>query len=164
MSDDDLRLYEGDVVHLGNGLGHYEVVEAKHRRTKTDRSHCKQIDGDGTVWWGPHHLTDVLEYDDARLVRADERDSDLLPDGGTVVEDDHLTRDGIDEDAEPQTCARCGATFYLATRGGAFTSVSISHHGQPNVEDYAESLCESCGADLDTFMCGLAIETALRDD
>ena len=71
---DDLRLYEGDVVHLGNGLGSYEVVEARHHRTKPDRYRCEQLSGDGVVWWSPHHLADVLEYDDATLVRAADRD------------------------------------------------------------------------------------------
>lgn len=76
MSDDgdDLRLYEGDLVVLPNDIGAYEVVEARHRRTEPDRYHCKRVSSDGTVWWSPHHLTDVLEYDDARLVRAGERD------------------------------------------------------------------------------------------
>jgi len=71
---DDLRLYEGDVVHLGNGLGAYEIVKARHRRTQPDQYYCEQLSGDGVVWWGPNHLGDVLEYDDAQLVRADERD------------------------------------------------------------------------------------------
>jgi hypothetical protein len=71
---DDLRLYEGDAVHLGDSLGAYEIVEARHRRTKPDRYYCKQLSGNGVVWWGPHHLTDVLEHDDAKLVRADDLD------------------------------------------------------------------------------------------
>ena len=69
----------------------------------------------------------------------------------------HETPDGIDDDAEPRTCARCGATFYLAARGGAFTSVSINHHGQ-DAEDYAESMCEDCGGALDAFMAGVSTE------
>lgn len=67
------------------------------------------------------------------------------------------TPDGIDDNAKPRSCARCGATFYLSTKGGAFTSVSISHHGQ-EAENYAESMCESCGAALDAFMYGVATD------
>lgn len=71
---------------------------------------------------------------------------------------------GIEDDADPRICSRCGDTFYLGSKGGAFTSVSINHHGQPGVESYAESICESCAADLDAFMVGLGIDSVARDD
>jgi len=93
------------------------------------------------------HLCEVCEVRSSTTLTADSH-----PAGPNLVVCERCA------DPDPRDCARCGATFYLSTKGGAFTSVSISHHGQENVEDYAESICADCGGALDVFMAGASTE------
>lgn len=140
----------GRVVTLSDAYA-FDARDGLHScpdREYHDVDHCKHvvaadisrgaIDGVDAGWL----VTDDL---DGRAEPA------LLADGGDLADADY-------------TCNACGAGYDVGTDGDAFTHFSVSHHNQPDADDYAVSVCPDCAEDVDAQLAAWADAHWFEDD